>query len=194
MLLGAPLLLGSVAHGIWDIVAFNHIGLPGPLASICILAMPLLAFRLLHTIGGTAHAVSPHRRTLKAFIEQYPDPQRSQGIECLYCGDRADKNTYAFGKITIQKCDGCPHYVTTQDSLYYIFHQFGSDFRNLTTYRRRAAHTDADHPLEGADCLFKGNYLSLDRRLACFDLEDLDAAVEEFNEMITGSFLARFMR
>jgi hypothetical protein len=34
----------------------------------------------------------------------------------------------------------------------------------------------------------------VDRRLACFDLEDLDAAVEEFKEMITDSFLARLMR
>ena len=85
------------------------------------------------------------------------------------------KSTFKCGNIVIQKCSSCSHYVTTRDSLFYIFHNFGSTFKNLSCY-----YGAADKSHENLYTLYKGNYVSEGKKIAFFDLDQLNTALEEF--------------
>ena len=124
-------------------------------------------------------AKSPFRPRLSQFINDTRSPEVAKGIECINCGNLKEKETYKIGKIAVQKCDACNSYVTTSDSLYYIFHHFGSDFRNLTSKYKHKDIYKTEY-----STLFQGNYVSDKKRIAFFKIDELENALEQFNEKL----------
>jgi len=161
----------SIVHGIYDLILFNHF----------LLLLLLITVRTAHSwtlsLLGYTTAISPFRTTLRSFIADYQNPAREVGIECLYCGDNAAKQTFRLGNIVVQKCNRCSHYVTTRESLFHIFHHFGSIFKNLSSY-----YGAADKPHDNLYTLYKGNYVSEAKKIAFFDLGELNAALDEFTK------------
>jgi len=65
--------------------------------------------------------------------------------------------------------------VVTKESLFHIFHHFGATFKNLSSF-----YGAAGKPHNNLYTLYKGNYISEEKKIAFFDLEELNAALEEF--------------
>jgi len=177
LLLGLAFGYAWLVHGLYDALLFAEVDME--LWVVLFWALFLLLIRLSHhwslVLLGYATAVSPHRVSLKEFIDGYHEPAHEEGLECLACGDTGDKTTYSRGEIVIQKCGGCEHFVTPLKSLFHIFHQFGANFRNLK-YHFGAA---TDGP-EGMSVLYRGNLACSDRELAYFRLDELNASLEDF--------------
>lgn len=160
-------------HGLFDGIIFH-----AWLLIFLILVMKLSYYWALSLLSYTT-AKSPFRTKLRKFIDNNSSVVNEKGMECINCGNIEKKETYKLGKIKIQKCNGCNSYVTTADSLYYIFHHFGSDFRNLTSKYR---HKDIFKTTYST--LFQGNYVSDKKRMAFFKVDELEKALEEFNEKL----------
>ena len=99
------------------------------------------------------------------------------GLECLKCDDQEKKKTYRIGKIRIQKCDTCGSFVSTDQDLFRIFRRFGSAFRNLNVYYRHKDTFKSEY-----STVYKGNSVSEEKRLAFFQIDELNDALNEFNE------------
>lgn len=169
VLLGASLFYAIIVHGVYDLIIFNQF----------FLVILLLIIKVAHSwalsLLGYSTAVSPYRTSLKDFIENHDNPKEEKGIECLHCGDKNDKHTFKLGSIIIQKCNNCSFYVTTRDSLFTIFHHFGSSFKNLSHYYGSAGKANS-----GLSTLHEANYISDQKKIAYFNLEDLSEALEKF--------------
>ncbi len=163
------LLYASTIHGIYDLIAFNKL----PTALLLFMMKITQSWALSFLEYSTA--ISPYRISLKEFIEKYESPIEQDGIECLHCGDNNKKTTYTLGRITIQKCHNCSSYVASKDSLFRLFHHFGSTFKNLSSYYGRA-----EEPNNNLSTIYAANYISDDKKIGYFDLEYLNTVLEKF--------------
>lgn len=173
LLLALSFSYAFVMHGLYDLAVFHN---------LLLLAL-FLIIKTAHSwsleLVGYTTAISPYRVSLSDFIASYPSPDKETGIECLACGDTGDKATYKHGHIVIQKCSGCTNYVTTLDSLFYMFHHFGSTFRDLKHH-----FVPGDSGKGRLATLYKGNHVNETRKIAYFDLEELNAVLEGFTREI----------
>jgi len=163
-------LIASVCHALYDMVVVN----------VFHLAFVPIVFGLsyswcLSLLAYTA-AVSPFRRPLRDFVRGYESPQDEQGLECLGCGSTGPKKTYRLGSIVLQKCDQCRCYVTTKESLFWVFHHFGSTFEDLSTLYRPGHAGEDEH-----STLYRGNRVSDEKGVACFYMERLNPVLEELS-------------
>ena len=166
-------LYASFVHGIFDAIIFNG------LYFIFLIILLRLAHSFALSLLNYSTAISPFRETIKDFVLNYSNPEKNKGLKCINCGSKEKKDTYKFDKIQIQKCDNCASYVTTRDSLYYIFHHFGSNFKNLTQYYKN------NHIYKNKySVLFAGNSIDEKSGLAYFNLDELGNALEDFNKKI----------
>lgn len=171
LLLIGGYLSAAAMHGVFDLIIFN-----GFWVIVLLLFMRWMFYRS-RSLLGSMTALSPCRRSLSHFINTYPSPTTEDGIECLHCGNREPKPTYRLGQIVIQKCDQCGMFVSTKNSLYYIFHHFGSTFHDLSRNYR---------PLDKKYfSLFSANRISDGKRIGFFDLEELSDLLEEMNKKLT---------
>jgi len=106
-----------------------------------------------------------------------------KGIECLNCGSKNDKQSFRHNKIILQQCDQCPAYVTTKNYLFDIFHFFGSSFKDLSEH-----YLDSEIHEKKYSTLYKGNYVSDDKNLAYFNLNELNDALITFNQSTIDNF------
>lgn len=123
-------------------------------------------------------AKSPYKVSLVDLIRHYQNPKEENGLECLYCGSKNRKRTYRLENILIQKCDQCSYYVTTKNCLFFVFHRFGSAFKSLESH-----YWDGRFYKRDFSTLFRGNYISDEKKIAYFDLDELNAALAEFNQL-----------
>ena len=156
-------------HGLFDGIIFHSL--------LLIFLILVIKFSYLWTLSLLSYttAKSPFRPRLSQFINGIRTAAIEKGIECINCGNKEKKETYRIGKIVVQKCNGCNSYVATADSLYYIFHHFGSDFRNLTCKYKHKEIYKTDY-----STLFQGNYVSDKKRIAFFKIDELENALEQF--------------
>lgn len=162
-----------IIHGLFDGVIFHSW-----LLILLILVMKF-SYRWALSLLSYTTAKSPFRPTLSQFIDDLKEKPVKKGLECLKCGNNDQKRTYEIGKIKIQKCNDCESYVATANSIYYIFHHFGSDFRNLTNHYKHKDVYKTDY-----STLFQGNYISDRKRIAFFRIDELEEALEQFNEKL----------
>jgi RsiW-degrading membrane proteinase PrsW (M82 family) len=166
----------SLVHGLFDAILFSKWILAFLFLVICFSqrwALSLLSYTT---------AKSPFRRDLKAFIENCKT-ERKTGLECLNCGNINDKDTYIAQGFSIQKCDQCPSYISTKDSLFKLFRFFGSVFKDPTQY-----YWDAKFYNRPYSTLYKGNSVSDQKNLAFFLLDELNEALNELNRSIVTDF------
>ena len=168
ILLAISYLYAVFVHGLYDLIIFNQY----------LLIVLLILIKLSHSwtlsLLGYSNAISPFRQSLKDFIEYYKEPKTEEGLECLNCGNDNAKATYKLGEIIIQKCPDCGMYVTTRDSIFHIFHHFGSTFKGLTH-----KYIDGNITDNGYSTLYEGNYISDKKKIAFFDLDQFNEVLEK---------------
>ncbi|OEU61177.1 MAG: hypothetical protein BA870_02810 [Desulfuromonadales bacterium C00003094] len=169
ILLGASLIYAILIHGLYDLIIFNGFFI------VVLIIVVKMAHSWTLSLLGYSTAVSPHRTSLKDFIENYKKPEKEKGLECLHCGDKHNKLTFKLGRIIIQKCNSCSFYVTTRDSLFKIFHHFGSSFKNLSYY-----YGSAGGGQSRLSTLHEANLVSDQKKIAYFNLADLSEALDKF--------------
>lgn len=167
-------LYGSATHGSWDAILFEPV--LTSFAYPLILALASFTYKNLVLILNYSAAKSPFRKSLRDFIETYQEPEMENGVKCLSCGNVEPRQTYQFGKIRVQRCAGCAGYVSSSDSMFYIFHHFGSRFQNLTKHYFLAPSKHKEF-----DVLFSSNFVSREHKAASFDLEELNSVLEKLN-------------
>jgi RsiW-degrading membrane proteinase PrsW (M82 family) len=160
-------------HGLFDGLIFH-----GWLAIFLFIVLRKANNRALCVLSYTT-AKSSFRITLKEFIETYQNPLKHRGLECVKCGNVHAKDTYILGKIRLQRCEQCGSFVTSIQSLYALFHHFGADFRNLTHH-----YSQSHIGPKRYGTIFQGNYISEDKQLAFFTLEELNTALLEFRAQL----------
>jgi RsiW-degrading membrane proteinase PrsW (M82 family) len=166
----------SLVHGLFDAIIFSKL--------ILVFLFMLIYFSRIWALSllNYTTAKSPFRQDLKAFIEN-SQAQRKKGLECLNCGSLNDKDTYAAKDFYVQKCDQCSRYIATKYSLFKIFHVFGSTFENLTSYSKEVKFHNRQY-----STLIKGNWVSDEKNLANFILEELNDVLNELNSFMITNF------
>ena len=162
-------LYSSILHGIWDLIAFN-----GFWFILFLIIINIAYIQLIKWLEYTT-AKSPYRISITKFIKNYKNPTMTNGIECLNCGSKNQKLTYKLNRILIQKCDYCNCYVTNYNSIFYIFHYFGSKFENLSN------HLLLTNTEKNYYSIIKNNYISKDKKIAFFYLQHLNKTLEDIN-------------
>jgi len=176
-LLFVSFLYASIVHGLYDAMIFQSWVL------FAILLLMRMSWRWAMTVLSYTTSKSPFRKELKEFIEDYHQPEVMKGLECLNCGSKNDKQSFKHKEITLQQCDQCQAYVTTKNSLFEIFHFFGSSFKDLSEH-----YLDKEIHEEEYSTLYKGNYVSDDKNLAYFHLNELNDALITFNQSTIDNF------
>jgi RsiW-degrading membrane proteinase PrsW (M82 family) len=175
-ILMASFCYASFVHGLFDAIVFSKWILP-------VLLMVIWFSRIwaLSLLNYTT-AKSPFRRDLKAFIKN-SQAQRRKGLECLNCGSLNDKDTYPAKDFSVQKCDQCPRYIATKYSLFKIFHVFGSTFEDLSPHYEEAKYYNRQY-----STLIKANWVSDEKNVANFLLEELNDVLNELNRFMITNF------
>ena len=163
----------SFVHGLYNAIIFHK------WLIIFLIVLIGLSWRLALSLLSYTTAKSPFRKNLKQFIQDYEKSQSREGLECLSCGSKNNKATFQANGIVIQKCDQCPSYLTTKDSLFRIFHFFGSIFSNLMPHYRHGQFYNKRY-----STLYKGNWISEKKRIAYFYLDELNEVLDELNQSI----------
>jgi len=165
------LLFGMVyaclSHALFDVLLFEEVNI------IIVLAFTLFSYYVVLTWLGYTVAISPFKKTLSQYIEEYDAPETMPGLECLYCGDTEPKQSYSVGGISIQQCAGCGRFVSTSRALFKLFYRFGARFNTLM-HRYR----EHDGEFSGLETFYDGNYFSGKRGLAFFNLNELNRSLE----------------
>jgi hypothetical protein len=160
-------------HGLYDGVIFHG------LAILFLFWVLYIGYKWSLNLLSYTTAKSPFRPSLKQFIDNCQKPVRENGIECLNCGNSDQKYTYRIGKIRIQKCYECGCFVSTDQDLFRIFRHFGSEFRNLNVYYRHKDIFKTEY-----STMHKGNSVSEKKRIAFFQIDELNDALNEINEKV----------
>lgn len=166
----------SLIHGLFDAILFSQWILAFLFMVIC------FSRRWTLSVLSYSTAKSPFRPDIKAFIGQCRT-ERKTGLECLSCGSLNDKDTYVGKGFFVQKCDQCPNYIATKESLFRIFRFFGSVFDNPAQY-----YWDAKFHNLPYSRLYKGNSVSDLKNLAFFLLDEFNDALNELNRSTIRDF------
>ena len=180
-LLIVSFLYASLVHGLYDAIIFQQ------WIFIFLILLMWSTWRWTLSMLSYTAAKSPFRPSLKGFIQHYGKIERMNGIECLSCGDRSDKDTIRGHGFVIQRCGRCQSYVTTKPSLFRIFKFFGSGLDGLKKH-----YSAATTGYRQYSTLYKGNQVSDDKRIAVFRLDELHQALIEFNQTIIDKFESRW--
>lgn len=164
-------IFASIAHGTYDLILFNGFGL------IILIIVMYFIYSFTMDILSFASALSPFHTTLMEFINNYEKATVEKGIECLYCGSKADKLTYRLNNAIIQKCDKCEFYITTKKSLLYIFHSFTTNYKNLS---KNFIIINSD----GTSTLYQNNVISKNNEIAYFDLKKFSDTLEQLRHSL----------
>ncbi|WDP91564.1 MAG: PrsW family intramembrane metalloprotease [Desulfobacter sp.] len=164
----------SLIHGLFNGVLFHN------WLIIFFILVIKFSYHWTFTLLSYTTSKSPFRESLSDFLMN-SEPKIEKGIECLHCGDTTPKKTFKKNKIIIQKCNNCPCYVSNHDSIYYIFHHFGSDFRNMTNQYYLKDEKSENKLRRNYASVFKGNYICNISRKAFFFLDELSSAIDEYN-------------
>ena len=173
-------LYASLLHGVYDLIIFNSFPFLVFLIFFIILRQNIVFF-LNYTM-----AVSPFRKNLKQFLEGYKEPVLKNGLECLSCGSVNKKLSYSIGKINIQKCDSCEHYVVSLKDLFHIFRYFGA---NIFSLRKKYVDVAKTPPLYA---FYSGNTLSKEKKLAFFEIEVLNTQLESMISKTITNFRSKW--
>jgi RsiW-degrading membrane proteinase PrsW (M82 family) len=167
------LLYGSIVHGIYDLAILMG------WTFWVLIVLAWLSFWWVMKLLSYTSATSPHRRSLTEFVAVSEEPSIEPGLECLNCGSKNDKSTYRQGRIVFQKCDCCSAYVIGRKALFQLFRHYGGAFGRLGKYYYPAV------PGEGEFASFYGgNYISAEKELAFFFLDELNEALETMNRVV----------
>lgn len=172
-LLFLSFVLASVSHGVYDLVIFNG------LALLVLIIVVRVIFSWTMDLLSYATAQSPHRISLREFVDLFSYPTEQDGIECLNCGSTNQKITYSMDKIIVQKCDSCEYYVTTKKSLFYIFKHFAATFKNISKH-----YLSVETGKKRYFTLYKNNHISDTKNIAFFNLDNLNETLEKLNKSI----------
>jgi hypothetical protein len=166
----------SLVHGLFNAIIFER--------WILVFLGILMCFSRAWALSLLSYttAKSPFSTDLKNFIAN-SKTQKITGLECLNCRSINDKDTYVGKRFFIQKCDQCPSYISTKDSLFKIFCFFGSVFKDPTRY-----YWDAKFYKRPYSTLYKGNSVSDQKNLAFFLLDELNEALNELNRSTVTNF------
>jgi RsiW-degrading membrane proteinase PrsW (M82 family) len=169
-LLLSGFLLACLSHGAYDWIVFNHY-------SILFLGGTfLLMYTFTRDLFIYALAVSPHRITLAQAISAVQGVGAADGPACMHCGSRNTKRSYPMERHTLWQCVSCDHFTVTLDGLFRIFYHFAGILKSTAK-----KHLTGDGERPGHMMLFQVNHICLDRKLAEFRLEELDAVLEKQN-------------
>jgi RsiW-degrading membrane proteinase PrsW (M82 family) len=160
-------------HGLYDGIVFHG------LTTLFLISILYIGYIWALNLLSYTTAKSPFRPSLKQFVEQYKNPVTEKGLKCLNCGDSDPKPTYKAGKIRFQQCDACGRFVATDQDLFRIFRHFGSEFRNLNRYYRHKDIAKTQY-----STVHKGNSVSEKKRLAFFELDELNEALDDINQNV----------
>ncbi len=163
-------LYASLSHGLWDVLAFNG------LALIVFAILLWLGARFFGTVMSYTARVSPFREELTAFLSAAPAVAAADGLKCLACGDSGAKPAWRRGKIRVQRCTGCGGYVSSWDSLFFLFRHFGG------WYGRLEVKPVPDGERDGLFTIQDGNIASRDEQVAAFRLSELSPVLDELGE------------
>lgn len=158
-----------VGHGLYDLIIFENLN--ALLMSLIIWISYVFAISLV----AYCAALSPFRKTLKEFIESYENPESGPGLECVNCGNKEDKETYRLEGIVVQRCHSCGYYLSSKASLFRMFRHFGAQFRKLHKY-----YWPAENSKAAFSVLYDANYVSDEKKVAYFDLDELNNVLEKF--------------
>jgi len=169
-LLRRAFLYAAVAHGVWDVLAFNG------LALFVFFLLVWLGARFFGTVMSYAACVSPFRQRLADFLDGEPAADADTGLECLVCGDTGDKPAWRRGKIRVQRCGTCGSHVSTWDSLYFLFRHFGG------WYGRLEVKPASEGPREGLLTVEAGNLACRTAGVTAFRVDELAPVLDELGE------------
>lgn len=171
----------SLVHGMWDAIVFHHL--------IVLFSLLLFLFTWRWTLSLLSYtaAKSPFKPSLKDFINNHGKIERSKGIECLGCGDKTDKYSFKGKGFVIQKCNRCQGYLANKNSLFRMFRFFGSGLKDLKKHYLKGKTHNRPY-----STLYKGNYVSDDKQVAFFYLDELNDALNEFNQSIIEKIESRW--
>ncbi len=160
----------SVYHALYDIMVSYWFLIP--------LLYPTVkgAYRWMHQLLGYTAAHSPFRTSLATLIHG-EKPSVEVGLECIDCGNGAPKPTYQRGRIRIQQCEGCGALICTEKTLIQLIHQYGSLFGNLKKKFKPLSR------VQKTSCvLVEGNRVDRKKHLACFQLDEFNAALDRMSQ------------
>ncbi|MBN1555041.1 MAG: PrsW family intramembrane metalloprotease [Phycisphaerae bacterium] len=176
MTLVIAFLVAVFMHGCWNWFLSQKLG--GLIFPIMIALFFLIRRFTLRRLEEVT-AISPFRKSLRQFIEDYSGPKQEKGLECLHCNGTHNKQTYRLGSIVLQKCDRCRHFVTTKKSLGEIFRHFAGRF--LIGYKEKKQYFRASPPEQPYSTLVANNYVSDKKNLAYFDLDALSETLDQLS-------------
>jgi len=174
-------LYASFIHGLYDAILFQGWGF------ILVLVLLKYSYEWALTLLSYTTAISPFRKPLTEFLNNYPEPAVEGGMVCPSCGNEGPKTTYLMDKTRIQKCDRCLNYLTTKKGLFQMFKFFGSSFSGTSKFYRGAKAFN-----KRFSRLYKGNRVDDTRKMAFFEIEDMAEALESFNKLIISNFEHRW--
>lgn len=174
-------LYASFIHGLYDAILFQGWGF------ILVLVLLKYSYEWALTLLSYTTAISPFRKTLTGFLNNYQDPAVEDGMTCPSCGNEGPKTTYRMEKTRIQKCDRCLNYLTTKKGLFQMFKLFGSSFSGTSKYYRGAKAFN-----KRFSRLYKGNRVDDARKMAFFEIDEMAEALESFNKLVISNFEHRW--
>ncbi len=174
-------LYASFIHGLYDAILFQGWGF------ILVLILLKYSYEWALTLLSYTTAISPFRKSLAGFFNDYTDPPVEDGMTCPSCGNGGRKPTYMLEKTRIQRCDRCLNYLTTQKGLFQIFKLFGSSFSGTSKFYRGAKAFN-----KRFSTLYKGNFVADGDKMAFFEMDEMDAALNSFNNLVISNFENRW--
>ena len=162
-----------IYHALYDIFVSYWYLLPGLYLII------KGAYHWMRQLLGYTSAQSPFRTSLSDFLHRCQTFNVESGNECLDCGNRAPKPTYERGRIRIQKCEECGAYVCSVKTLHQLVRHYGSVFSKSKKQSKPVSKLQ-----KNLYVLIKGNKFDRRKKVACFDLNTFNDALEEMNRNV----------
>ncbi len=156
-------IMASFMHGLYDLVLFY------PVISLLFFPVMYFYYRFMKNLISFSLARSPFYLSLFEWIDNAGSAIES-GDTCLNCGDLSERSTFRLGKISVQHCEKCNHYLTHLAGLKHIFRYFGCIMGRLPS-RFSIRHSKKAHQY---GTLYDHNLIDWKTKRVAFDLVPLD--------------------